>query len=75
MGKSGYDDTPMLPNSPYCVHDHRRPAPAVVTPGSDNSPPSDAVVLFDGTSLDGWPTPLGKWPTDTWRSRPVPVTL
>ena len=59
MGKSGYDDTPLLPNSPYCVHDHRRPAPAVVTPGSDNSPPSDAIVLFDGTSLDGWQSANG----------------
>ena len=59
MGKSGYDDTPLLPNSPYCVHDHQRPAPAVVTPGSDNSPPSDAVVLFDGTSLDGWQSANG----------------
>ena len=59
MGKSGYDDTPLLPNSPYCVHDHQRPAPAVVTPGSDNSPPSDAVVLFDGTSLDGWQSTNG----------------
>jgi hypothetical protein len=59
MGKSGYDDTPLLPNSPYCVHDHQRPAPAVVTPGSDNSPPSDGVVLFDGTSLDGWQSANG----------------
>jgi 3-keto-disaccharide hydrolase len=30
------------------------PVPAIVTPGHDTAPPSDAVVLFDGTSLAGW---------------------
>ena len=59
MSKIGYDDTPMLPDSPYCVHDHRRPAPAVVTPGSDNAPPSDAVILFDGSDLSGWQSVKG----------------
>lgn len=65
MGKLGYDDTPMLPNSPYCVHDDRRPAPTVVTPGSDDGPPSDAVVLFDGSDLSGWTSfkaaEMGRW--------------
>jgi len=30
------------------------PEPVVVTPGENNSPPSDAIVLFDGTDLFQW---------------------
>jgi hypothetical protein len=45
----GYTDTPMLPNSPYHVHDPARPHPAVVTPAMQpGGAPSDAIVLFDG---------------------------
>ncbi len=51
----GYDDTPVLPNSPYKVHDGARPQPRVVQPGDAlGQPPADAVVLFDGTDLSGW---------------------
>ena len=28
--------------------------PAVVTPGDDNAPPSDAIILFDGTDMSAW---------------------
>lgn len=35
------------------------PVPAVVTPGVGTAPPSDAVVLFDGTSLAEWETERG----------------
>jgi hypothetical protein len=32
-----------------------QPVPKVVTPGAtDAAPPSDAIVLFDGTNLDQW---------------------
>jgi hypothetical protein len=51
----GYEDTPLIPGTPWKVHDSRRPQPRVVAPGADNqTPPSDAVVLFDGTDLAGW---------------------
>ena len=33
------------------MHDASRPRPVMVTPGTANSPPSDAIVLFDGKDL------------------------
>lgn len=47
----GYDDTPLIRGQRWKVHDSARPEPRVVTPGP---PPSDATVLFDGTTLAGW---------------------
>jgi 3-keto-disaccharide hydrolase len=30
------------------------PEPPVITPGDNNGPPSDAIVLFDGKNFDAW---------------------
>jgi hypothetical protein len=51
----GYDDTPVLPGTTYKVHDGNRPQPVVVTPGATaGAAPSDAIMLFDGSSMKGW---------------------
>jgi hypothetical protein len=50
----GYSDTPILRDSGYRVHDGKRPQPPIVTPGIGTGAPSDATIIFDGTSLDGW---------------------
>lgn len=50
----GYKDTPFLPDGKWRVHDADRPTPPIVTPGVGSAPPSDAIVLFDGTSLAAW---------------------
>lgn len=58
QGVVGYDDTPMLPWCSYLMHDATRPLPNYVDPGpaptNPANPPSDAVILFDGTDLSQW---------------------
>ncbi len=53
MSNTG-NENPIIPGSQYRVHDTTRPQPPVVTPGVCGAAPSDATILFDGTSLDGW---------------------
>jgi hypothetical protein len=60
LPRIGRIDGPLLPGQKWHVHDIRRPAPPVVTPGElstydkPGTPPSDAIVLFDGKDLSNW---------------------
>ncbi|MBL9200721.1 MAG: DUF1080 domain-containing protein [Opitutaceae bacterium] len=51
---------------PWAIHDRNRPQPPRVEPGTSSTatqpgrPPSDAIVLFDGTAAS-----LAKWEADT----------
>jgi len=57
-GVAGFQDTPMQPDGKWHVHDPARPQPVIVTPrktfSQEATPPSDAVVLFDGKDLSQW---------------------
>jgi hypothetical protein len=52
----GYNDTPQLPDQKWKVHDMTRPRARKVAPGQPftETPPSDAIVLFDGKDLSHW---------------------
>jgi len=42
---------------PYKLTEQWDPVPTTVTPGYFTSPPSDAIILFDGTDLSQWQNP------------------
>ena len=49
----GYSDTPVIPGTQWKVHDIDRPRPNAVAPGEKpGAPPSDAIIIFDGTSTE-----------------------
>ncbi|RZM36804.1 MAG: DUF1080 domain-containing protein [Sphingomonas sp.] len=63
--KPGFKDTPMLPGGQWRVHDADRPAPVAVAPAAAPcGPPADAIVLFDGRSLDAWKPDRIAWPIE-----------
>ncbi len=63
-GPAFYGDAPDKTH-PWAIHDRNRPQPKRVEPGSFSTqaqpgkPPSDAIVLFDGTAAS-----LAKWESD-----------
>jgi hypothetical protein len=65
------------------IHDMDRPLPPIVTPGTASTqdtpgkPPSDAIVLFDGTGLEQWLSndgSIAKWKVENGYFEVVPKT-
>ena len=64
-----------LPGQKWRVHDHSRPQATKVVPGLplvEKHPPSDAIVLFDGTGLSKWTAAHLGTATYTVSSDPAP---
>lgn len=71
INTDGFTNTPFLPGNKWRVHDPARTQPEIVVPGTSSTPeqpgkpPSDAIVLFDGTDLSKWRNKDGgpaNWP-------------
>lgn len=73
-GTPFYGDPPDQ-HHPWAIHDRNRPQPRRVEPGTFSTasepgkPPSDAIVLFDGTEAS-----LAKWEADTKPGEPPAPT-
>lgn len=73
-GSAFYGDAPDA-HHPWAVHDQNRPQPKRVEPGTFSTaaqpgkPPSDAIILFDGTASS-----LAKWESDTKLGTPIQAT-
>ena len=71
VGSAFYGDAPD-DHHPWAVHDRNRPQPPLVTPGTFSTqdqpgkPPSDAIVLFDGTDLSKWEADEGNGVPTKW---------
>jgi len=71
VGSPFYGDAPDE-HHPWAVHDRNRPQPKLVTPGTFSTqeqpgkPPSDAIVLFDGTDLSKWEADEGQGVPTKW---------
>src|SRR5436305_12188528 len=70
-GSAFYGDAPD-DHHPWAVHDRNRPQPKLVTPGTFSTqeqpgkPPSDAVILFEGTDLSHWEADEGEGVPTKW---------
>lgn len=71
IGNAFYGDAPD-DHHPWAIHDRNRPQPRLITPGTASTadvpgkPPSDAVILFDGTEAS-----LAKWESDSKEGGPT----
>ena len=71
FGSSFYGDAPDEHHA-WAIHDGNRPQPKIITPGTFSTaeqpgkPPSDAVVLFDGTDLSKWEADSGVGVPTKW---------
>ncbi|HEV2209516.1 MAG TPA: DUF1080 domain-containing protein [Verrucomicrobiae bacterium] len=71
VGSPFYGDAPDE-HHPWAVHDRNRPQPKLVTPGTFSTleqpgkPPSDAIILFDGTDLSKWEADEGEGVPTKW---------
>ena len=71
VGSPFYGDAPD-DHHPWAIHDRNRPQPPLVTPGAlstqdePGKPPSDAIVLFDGTDLSKWEADEGNGVPTKW---------